>query len=1649
MCIKKSKKALTKTVAMLLIAIIVFSVLPLTTLAAPDNGYVLYTGDSNDEAGYQRLQYIQGSINTPYYYSAVTNFNSTYTPYYYIGGIGIDTPFATPASRSSFTALQSSSYGVPFKGYINNVTLRTDPYNTAGGGLIGSTNLSNYCTVTGSGTFNVTFPSLTEQERIFRGAVREIMFNGYPFSAKGLSAGNGFGISWSACTWDEAMIATNIALQRLGTMFATGNDSGSIAPFDSGGVTRDNVAKYTWYLETLAHLYIATEAASTGMIITPQRSDMTYNATENVYERSVNISIPSIQPTSGYNGKFTVHNVDFPTGTKMYLNGSTTPFEFGTLQTLKADFTATVRFTVPATSANADKLFGFNGTLQTVFNDYKIGVFHNGGIAEGFAIVADPQEFPDPDPSAYRDSTPTYAYMRTPNTGTLIVHKIGEGDDSAGLAGAVIGLYENNGSLIDQKTTNERGNVTFGPIAPGNYKVREIAVPNASTNPIYDLNDTMYSVTVNGGTTAEITIANTKTRITIQAVTKGEANNMLGNCIVSLYESDGTTLIEEKQTDTNGKAVFAPVLLGNYIVKETYVPNPYVLGESGTQAETVRNITGVYGVSHYSVEIKNAIAKGTITIDRQDIETGVNPQGDATLNGARYDVYNSANVKVATLTTLPNERTITSGLLPLDTYKIVETGTPTGYLPPSNPATTATLTYKDMYTPQVSSSATVMSEVIRGIVSISKFASIDPTGLLPEGHKYPLENVVFTATLKSKNELSDTITTDVEGKAQTRRLAYGTYTITETQGVEGFDLVPPYDVFISQNGKIYFSYIEDATVQREISIVKKDDGTGNVIAMAGTKFQVLNSAKEVVTFDVLHPQPTTLTEFETDSSGSVYLPNKLIAGTYYLRELQAPNGYLLNTEDIPFEVTDSSPQTIVVEIKDVNAMGIINIEKTGEVFEGMQGGLPVYSQQPLADVVFEVIASDNIITNDGTLRASMGDVVDTLTTDAEGKTVSKQLYLGSYIVREKQVPKDYVLDKTEHTAILEYADQNTPIVQADITVQNALRKLNITFTKTAELMNNDELSFNYVEKKGIEFGLYANASILNAESRVILAKDDLISTAISDENGNVNFKGIPNVDCYIMETNTNKNYIPNATKYIVAKSETNPEDTEVFGTINKGRAVKNHLVKKALEILNHEKDKEEIVIPKGEFDVIFQNKVVAQGVTDEYGKIYITQVPLGNYVIKQTKAHDDYLLNEQAFEISITNTQDDFVVKVPNEKRKPEIMVTKFADKSHAMWGETVTWDVKVKNKGTLKAIDVVVNDNRFRGIKPFDENGNYYIDVLNAGEEILLTFREKVVDDAGTTIKNVVVVNSKLPNGTPLEEKQAEAEYIVIPMLRPDIVVTKAVDKEQAMLGDNVTWTIIVENKGSGTAKDVVVKDERLKGFAPFDENGLFAVGEMKSGAKKEITVSEKVVAEVDTVVKNVVVVSSKTPDNKPLPDEKAEDEYKVVPALQPKISVAKSVDKQLAKPGDSVTWTITVMNTGDGTAQAVTVKDERLKGVSPFDANGIYIIDELKKGEKKIISASETVTDNIGSVVKNVVIVTVGDTPEIKAEAQYTVVSKDSNTTTNTAQNNSGKNGGGAQTGQDGLPVWALIVLIGFATAGIVTVIILKKKEKKQEGR
>lgn len=546
-------------------------------------------------------------------------------------------------------------------------------------------------------------------------------------------------------------------------------------------------------------------------------------------------------------------------------------------------------------------------------------------------------------------------------------------------------------------------------------------------------------------------------------ITSGNSSYNLSGAVYRVY-SDAACVnwVNTLTTNAAGTSNSVELTAGQYYVKEYNAPAGYALDPNVYPITVTAGQTATLRVSDIPQSDPVSVLLGKI-----DAETSANmPQGSASLENAEFTVkyyggfYDTdpaeqgiTPVRTWVLKTNSDGRTaMTDSLkvsgddyfkdsngyntLPLGTITIQETKAPEGYL-----------LNDEVYIRQITAEGTaegvntynepeIPEDIIRGDVQIAKYGeSNDETEDSSADIKRPLEGVKFHFTSKTTGD-TYTIVTDEQGIASTVQLGisergnlvYDTYVVTEESPYPEYDEVEPFEVTINEENKTIYYILRNDTVDAPIQVQKVDATTGKVIPIAGTQFQILDEDKNVISMTVSH-YPTLITQdtWTTDESGMFVLPEKLEYGKYYLHELNAPEGYLLGTEDIEFVVDEeySWDNPLIVQYADEPVMGQIEIIKTDAV-----------DGYPLAGAVFTVMANEDIVTPDGTLRVSAGEVVDTITSGFDGTVKSKELFLGKYTVTETQQPTGYVLPEQSWEVELTYEDQHTAIVTESLEAEN-------------------------------------------------------------------------------------------------------------------------------------------------------------------------------------------------------------------------------------------------------------------------------------------------------------------------------------------------------------------------------------------------------------------------------------------------------------------------------------------------------------------------------------------------------------------------------------------------------------------------------------
>ena len=531
------------------------------------------------------------------------------------------------------------------------------------------------------------------------------------------------------------------------------------------------------------------------------------------------------------------------------------------------------------------------------------------------------------------------------------------------------------------------------------------------------------------------------------------------------------------------------------------------------------------------VNLKIEIVGGKVSVKKVDMDTGLGiAQGDATLDGAVYGIYDLEGNRVGEVISKGGEY-VTSDYLPsLGTFYLKEEKSSTGY-ELNETKYFFNITREDLY-PEVD----VTEKVIERDLKIFKVYASDETGFLTGE-----PNVTFDIYLKSSGEKVTSITTDENGYA-TATLPYGTYTVRQATTTEDHEMVEDFEIVVNEYSEDpIYKLLANAEITARLKVIKIDSETGNTIPVAGIKFKIFDVENNEYVCQVTDKEQCV---FETNDEGILLTPLPLESGTYRLEEQdQKLDGYLWNEEALTFAIGDDSTlinddvfgAIVEVEFENTQVKGKVEINKTGEELI-VEDDSYHYEKIKLEGAEFELRANEDIIVG-GKTYYKKGELVTILVTDKDGYASIDNLPLGKYTLKEIKSANSNVLDPNTYEFELVYEDQYTEVVYKTFTLDNKYPKGELEFTKT-DLVTGDPLPDTKIE-------IFTEDGVKVFEGR-------------TDENGKIIITDLPVGKYFILESDAPDGYILNEEKLwfsitengeIVKADMTNEKIVEVPNTL--------------------------------------------------------------------------------------------------------------------------------------------------------------------------------------------------------------------------------------------------------------------------------------------------------------------------------------------------------------------------------------------------------------------------------------------------------------------------------------------------------------------
>lgn len=1048
-----------------------------------------------------------------------------------------------------------------------------------------------------------------------------------------------------------------------------------------------------------------------------------------------------------------------------------------------------------------------NGITKNVTTDANGEIKIEGLLPGTYTVTEQHKDYYEPQASktvtVEYDKTATVSFDNVLKRGDLTVTKTAEDGLTEGIKFRLTGTSDSGVKIDVTATVDSTGKAYFKDILVGSGYVLE-EVDTALKYIVPDSQD----VEIEWAKVATAEVYNELKRGDLKVIKTSE-DNFVEGMRFHLY---GTSLSGEKvsvyaYTDKNGVAVFEDILIGeNYTVEEVNTAIRYVIPESqGAVIEwnkvtevKFHNVLKKWRADVFKIDANLAGFddgdSGLVPVELMPMAFSLNSdamvddlggiygqsQGDATLEGAVYGVFKDGAL-IDTYTTDKNGYFITDYYPCYENveWTIREISPSEGYL------LDETVYYIDTYAGQYTVELNtvypdVYEDIIKGKITIIKHTDDGSTKI-----ETPEVGAMFEIYLKSAGSYEaaeaterDILTCDEFGYAETIDLPYGVYVVRQIKGWDGRELLDPFEVFVSEDGEVYRYLINNANFESYLHVVKTDSTTGKTIPYAGAGFQIYAPDGSLVTMSYTYPTLTVIDTFYTNEEGTLLTPEKLPYGEgYYLVEVQAPHGYVLDATPIYFDVTeensaDENGITIVKVVKENEPQkGTITITKTGEVFSSVveQNGVyqPVYEIKGLAGAVYEITAAEDVVTLDGTLRYKKGDVVATITTGSDGTATTEPLFLGKFEIREITAPHGMILNGDTVTVELTYAGQEIKITTTSAAFVNERQKVEIDLSKVLEQDEKYGIGRNN-EITSVKFGLYASEDITAADGKVI-PKDGLIEAVTCDENGKAVFvTDLPvGAKVYVKEIATDSHYILSDSTYPVTFEYADQDTAVVKISVNNGEAITNEIIRGT--IIGKKLDEDGFTICGALFGLFRENETefteetaLATCQSNEIGIFTFENVPFGRWIVREIKAAPAFVLNENSYAVTVGTDEEVIEITIENEFITGSVKTTK-VDKEYPdnkLSGAVFEVYVDVDNNGEFDPeIDLFVgemtetedgiyemHDLRYNGYFLYEktapegflkDDGYHYFEIRNDGETVI------VENEAGVGFTNQPILGN------------------------------------------------------------------------------------------------------------------------------------------------------------------------------------------------------------------------------------------------------------------------------------------------------------------
>ncbi len=804
-------------------------------------------------------------------------------------------------------------------------------------------------------------------------------------------------------------------------------------------------------------------------------------------------------------------------------------------------------------------------------------------------------------------------------TGKIEITKVD--NTSKKIANVKFNILDENGKIVDTIVTNSEGVATSKELTVGKYFYQEVEVPNG-----YIMDTDKHGFEISNSTTIKKTVVNDIATGKLKVVKFNNEGKYIQNVKFNILDEKGN-VVDTIVTNSNGVAVTKSLPLGTYYYQEIEAPDNVVM-------DTTKHIFVLS--ENNQIITKNIINKyqhGKLKVIKVD-------ENNKPLAGVKFNILDENKKIIDTIITDKNG-VAESKDLEKGSYYFQEIEAPEGII-----VDNTMYDFKVEYDGQVVIK-NIINNYAKGTLVITKYNSL---GKVLEGVKFQI--------LDEAKQVVDTIVTDENGVATSKKLLLGTYYYQEIEAPDNVVIDTQIHEFVlSQNNQVIKKNVINELIQGSLKIIKVDE---NNKPLAGVKFNILDENKNVV--DVI----------TTDKAG-IAVSKELEKGKYYYQEIEAPEGIIIDSTLYDF-IVEENGQNVVKNMINYYAKGKIVIDKYDS------------NNNKLSNVKFNILDED-------------GKVVDTIMTDENGVAESKELVLGTYYYQEVEAPSNVVIDTNKYEFTL---NENNQVITKKVI--NKLIQGKIKIFK----MDREE------------------KPLANVKFNILDENKKVIDTIITDENGNAQTKELKDGTYYFQEIEAPEKYIVDDT--IVEMQIENGVDAEA--------RVINYYKEGKLRIIKVDENNEPLAGVK--FNILDENKnIIDTIVTNENGIAESKKLVLGTYYYQEIEAPEGIVIDNNEYKFTIEYDGQNVIANMVNYYAKGTLRITKYDSKNRTL--ENVVFNILDKNGNVVDTIKTDKN-----GIAESKKlmKGTYYYQEIEAPSNVVIDDNkyEFIINENNQVISKTVI---------------------------------------------------------------------------------------------------------------------------------------------------------------------------------------------------------------------------------------------------------------------------------------------------------------------